>query len=133
LGGAFRTPLDGAAREPRAGLSYRGHDPCGADVAAGTYKALDPGRCGVNPVALDLVPRETEPRLREFAELLMRWNQRINLLSRGEIATDLWRRHVLDSAQLFTLAPCQARSWIDLGSGAGFPGLVCATIAAAQG
>ena len=42
---------------------------------------------------------------------------------------DLWRRHIADSAQLLALAPAPARSWIDLGSGAGFPGLVIAAMA----
>lgn len=79
----------------------------------------------------DLVPREAEERLHEFAERLRRWNRRINLLSRGE-TDDLWRRHILDSAQLLPLAPRAARSWLDLGAGAGFPGLVCAVISAAQ-
>ena len=79
-----------------------------------------------------IVPRETIPRLREFLELVERWNRRINLLSRAD-AADLWRRHVLDSAQLVPLAPPLARSWGDLGSGAGFPGLVCAAICADLG
>lgn len=79
----------------------------------------------------ELVPRETEDRLKEFLELLTRWNRRINLLSRVE-STDLWKRHVLDSAQIFPLRSLETRSWLDLGSGAGFPGLVCAAIAAAR-
>lgn len=53
------------------------------------------------------------------------------MLSRVE-STDLWKRHVLDSAQIFPLRSLETRSWLDLGSGAGFPGLVCAAIAAAR-
>lgn len=78
-----------------------------------------------------LVSRETEGRLRQLLDLLAHWNRRVNLLSRDETA-GLWRRHVLDSAQLIPLAPPAARSWVDLGAGAGFPGLVCAAIAAAE-
>lgn len=78
------------------------------------------------------VPRETVEPLRELADLVAHWNRRINLLSRGE-AADLWHRHVLDSAQLYPLAPPDAATWLDLGSGAGFPGLVCATLARSCG
>jgi 16S rRNA (guanine527-N7)-methyltransferase len=72
--------------------------------------------------ALD-VPRETLDRLDAFAELLHRENQRQNLVSQGSLA-NLWARHFLDSAQLVRFAPADARSWLDLGSGAGFPGLL---------
>ena len=74
-----------------------------------------------------LVPRETADRLRELLDLVTHWNRRINLLSRGGTC-DPWDRHVLDSVQLVPLAPPEARSWADLGAGAGFPGLVCAAI-----
>ncbi len=77
------------------------------------------------------VPRETLEPLRELVDLVTRWNTRINLMSRAEVA-DLWTRHVIDSAQLFPLAPSSARTWLDLGSGSGFPGLVCAIIARAE-
>jgi 16S rRNA (guanine527-N7)-methyltransferase len=56
----------------------------------------------------------------------------VNLLSSGEVSGDLWTRHIYDSAQLTRLAPPAAATWLDLGSGAGFPGLVCAVIARAQ-
>ena len=59
--------------------------------------------------------------------LLARWSTRINLVGRDTLA-DLWRRHILDSAQLLPLIPDGARSLIDLGSGAGFPGLVLAIL-----
>ena len=73
------------------------------------------------------VSRETLARLEAFAELLIRWSARINLVGRDTIA-DLWRRHILDSAQLRAFVPARARSMIDLGSGAGFPGLVLAIL-----
>jgi 16S rRNA (guanine527-N7)-methyltransferase len=77
----------------------------------------------------ELVPvsRETLARLEAFAELLIRWSARINLVGRDTLP-DLWRRHILDSAQLHCLIPSSARSLIDLGSGAGLPGLVLAIL-----
>jgi len=71
------------------------------------------------------VSRETLARLKRYAEMLEKWNRRINLVGRGTI-DDLWRRHMLDSAQLLPLIPADAVSLVDLGSGAGFPGLVLA-------
>src|SRR5579871_4207633 len=73
------------------------------------------------------VSRETLARLEAYVELLVRWAARINLVGRNTL-TDLWRRHILDSAQLQPLVPEAARSLIDLGSGAGFPGLVLAIL-----
>jgi 16S rRNA (guanine527-N7)-methyltransferase len=73
------------------------------------------------------VSRETLARLEAYAALLTRWSQRINLVGRETLA-DLWRRHFLDSAQLWPLVPDGARSLVDLGSGAGFPGLVLAIL-----
>ncbi len=74
-----------------------------------------------------VVSRETLSRLEAYAALLTRWSERINLVGRDTIA-DLWRRHMLDAAQLRPLVPDHARSLIDLGSGAGFPGLVLAIL-----
>ncbi len=71
------------------------------------------------------VSRETEARLRILCDAVRRWNPRINLVAESSIA-ELWQRHVLDSAQLVRLAPQAVRRWADLGSGAGFPGLVVA-------
>ncbi len=73
------------------------------------------------------VSRETLDRLIRYAEALQRWQARINLVGRDTLR-DLWRRHMLDSAQLLPLIPSQARRLIDLGSGAGFPGLVLAVL-----
>lgn len=66
-------------------------------------------------------------RLEIHADLLRKWQKRINLVGSGTLA-DLWRRHFLDSAQLLALIPKGARVLVDLGSGAGFPGLVLAAI-----
>lgn len=71
------------------------------------------------------VSRETLERLEAFAGLLTAWNQRLNLVGRGTVE-DLWRRHILDSAQLHPLIPPGAETLVDLGSGAGFPGVVLA-------
>lgn len=69
------------------------------------------------------VSRETLSRLEAYADLLTRWSAQINLVGRDTLA-DLWRRHILDSAQLHALVPSRAQNLIDLGSGAGLPGLV---------
>ena len=71
------------------------------------------------------VSRETADKLRAYAELLKKWQARINLVGPATIP-DLWRRHFLDSAQLFPLLP--SGPVLDLGSGAGFPGLVLAIL-----
>ncbi len=71
------------------------------------------------------VSRETSERLKTLAALLVKWNPRINLVSKSTIA-DLWTRHILDSAQVFQLAPPKTAHWVDIGSGGGFPGLVVA-------
>jgi len=73
------------------------------------------------------VSRETSERLERYADLLVRWQRRINLVS-AESLGDLWRRHMLDSAQLVRLLPPATRSLADIGSGAGFPGLVLAVL-----
>jgi 16S rRNA (guanine527-N7)-methyltransferase len=71
------------------------------------------------------VSRETLERLTAYVELLGQWNRRINLVSANTMG-DLWRRHILDSAQLYPLLPPRTRILVDLGSGAGLPGLVLA-------
>jgi 16S rRNA (guanine527-N7)-methyltransferase len=74
------------------------------------------------------VPRETIHRLTRYAEVLTDWQKRTNLVGPSTLPV-LWSRHFADSAQLCGLAP-NARLWLDLGSGAGFPGLVIAIIQA---
>ena len=72
--------------------------------------------------ALD-VPRETMDRLKAFAAFLQRENEHHNLVSRASL-DQLWQRHILDSAQLVRFASPHSTTWLDLGSGAGFPGLL---------
>jgi 16S rRNA (guanine527-N7)-methyltransferase len=73
------------------------------------------------------VSRETMARLDAFAALLRAENERQNLVSKASL-DQLWLRHIADSAQLLAFAPSPKASWVDLGSGAGFPGLVVAVL-----
>lgn len=77
------------------------------------------------------VSRETMDKLERFEALLLKWNHSINLVSRNTI-DDVWQRHFLDSAQLWGQRPLNARTWLDIGSGGGFPGLVVAILAAEE-
>jgi len=74
------------------------------------------------------VSRETIDDLDTLVGLLKKWNKTINLVGNATIA-DVWRRHVLDSAQIWQLRPNKLKVWVDLGSGGGFPGLVLAILA----
>lgn len=85
--------------------------------------------CEVIPVS-----RETLDRLCRYGALLEKWQKKINLVGAGTLS-DLWRRHMLDSAQL--MAPIRALKKekpmiLDLGSGAGFPGMVLAIMGAGE-
>lgn len=71
------------------------------------------------------VSRETRARLEAFVALLRRWNSTINLVARDD-EDDIWPRHVCDCLQLLPLIPPGTTEAIDIGSGAGFPGLVLA-------
>ncbi|MBP2229812.1 16S rRNA (guanine527-N7)-methyltransferase [Azospirillum agricola] len=73
------------------------------------------------------VSRETLDRLAAYETVLRKWQPRINLVGPSTLP-DLWRRHFLDSAQLQPLLPDGTRVLVDLGSGAGFPGLVLAIL-----
>ena len=73
------------------------------------------------------VPRETMARLDAFAALLREENERQNLVSRASL-DQLWLRHIADSAQLLRFAPSPSATWVDLGTGAGFPGLIVAVL-----
>ncbi len=75
-------------------------------------------------LALTPVSRETESRLDRYIDLLVEWQAKTNLVAPSTLPT-LWTRHVADSLQLLALAP-KARTWVDLGSGGGFPGVVLA-------
>lgn len=71
------------------------------------------------------VSRETLERLKIYADLLVEWQGYFNLVSKNSIPM-MWHRHFYDSAQLLALAPEGSGPWLDLGSGAGFPGMVLA-------
>ena len=75
-------------------------------------------------LALTPVSRETEGRLDRFVDLLLAWQTKTNLVAPSTLPT-LWTRHISDSLQLLTVAP-SAKTWVDLGSGGGFPGVVIA-------
>lgn len=90
------------------------------DLAADRTRAL----------ALTPVSRETAARLDRFVALLFETQRHTNLVGSGALP-ELWTRHVADSLQLLALAP-DARVWLDLGSGGGFPGLVIACALADQ-
>ena len=77
------------------------------------------------------VSRETCARLEKFAELLKHWNRRVNLVSKDSL-NDIWRRHMADSAQLRDVMPAYDGALIDVGSGAGFPGMVLAIMGLAD-
>jgi 16S rRNA (guanine527-N7)-methyltransferase len=74
------------------------------------------------------VSRETVEKLQTYAELLTRWQRAVNLVAPSTL-NDIWHRHFADSAQILERAP-DAKRWVDLGSGAGFPGLVIAIMLA---
>jgi 16S rRNA (guanine527-N7)-methyltransferase len=71
------------------------------------------------------VSRETLARLTAYEALLRKWQQKINLVGPSTV-DQIWQRHFADSLQLMPLIPENAQKWVDLGSGAGFPGAVAA-------
>ncbi len=75
-------------------------------------------------LALTPVSRETEERLDRYVELLHKWQAKTNLVAPSTLP-QLWTRHISDSLQLLDVAP-DAKIWLDLGSGGGFPGVVLA-------
>jgi 16S rRNA (guanine527-N7)-methyltransferase len=81
---------------------------------------------GDKAAALKLTPvsRETAARLDRYVDLLVQWQAKTNLVASSTLP-NLWTRHISDSLQLLTLAP-DAKIWVDLGSGGGFPGVVLA-------
>jgi 16S rRNA (guanine527-N7)-methyltransferase len=78
------------------------------------------------------VSRETVDRLGAYLALIGKWQRAINLVAAASLK-DAWRRHLLDSAQLYPLIPPTAATLVDLGSGAGLPGLVLAILAQGEG
>lgn len=84
---------------------------------------------GLDPLAALGVSDACRARLEQLVALMQKWNPAINLVARSTLA-DAWNRHILDSAQIYSLGAVDARIWADLGSGGGYPGLVIACIAA---
>lgn len=78
------------------------------------------------------VSHETLDKFETYAALLRRWQNTINLVAPSTV-NDVWHRHFADSAQLFRYAPLEGGHWLDVGSGAGFPGLVLAIMAGEKG
>jgi 16S rRNA (guanine527-N7)-methyltransferase len=74
------------------------------------------------------VSRETLDALKYFEDLVVRWNPTINLISNSSVS-DLWSRHIVDSAQLFLFTLPDEGLWLDVGSGGGFPGIVVSILA----
>ena len=74
------------------------------------------------------VSRETLSRLDTYHALLLKWQVTVNLVSPATLDA-IWSRHFLDSLQLLPATERHQKTWVDLGSGAGFPGLVCAIAA----
>jgi 16S rRNA (guanine527-N7)-methyltransferase len=95
-------------------------------TAAGQPPPTTPPRSAASDkaaaLALTPVSRETETRLDRYVDLLREWQAKTNLVAPSTLPT-LWTRHIADSLQLLTLAS-SARTWADLGSGGGFPGVV---------
>src|SRR2546429_8836357 len=75
-------------------------------------------------LALTPVSRETEARLDRYVALLLEWQAKTNLVAPSTLP-NLWTRHISDSLQLLSLAP-SAKTWVDFGSGGGFPRVVLA-------
>jgi 16S rRNA (guanine527-N7)-methyltransferase len=85
-----------------------------------TAKAILVGRLNVS--------RETMEDLHVLADLLEKWNKTINLVGKSTL-NEVWSRHILDSAQIWQFRPKALKTWVDLGSGGGFPALVLAILA----
>src|ERR1700678_1824847 len=96
----------------------------GEGAAANEDRMTDLAADRERALALTPVSRETSARLDRFVEHLLAWQSHTNLVARSTIPV-LWTRHIADSLQLLDVAP-EAKVWVDLGSGAGFPGLVIA-------
>ena len=123
LGTGRRVTDSPMLRKSPPGLASRDQPPPyreGSALAADRSAALK-----INPVS-----RETLERLDRFVPLLLEWQRTVNLIAPSTVA-HVWTRHLADSLQLIDLAP-GARTWIDVGSGGGFPGLIIACALASQ-
>lgn len=83
------------------------------------------------PVIAD-VSRETQEALEGYSHELMKWSKRINLISPSTYS-DVWQRHIADSAQLWPLRRSSQSTWCDIGSGGGLPGIVLAILSKGEG
>jgi len=113
-----------AGEGPRHRGRQAGHRAVSRAADGPAAPPLDLSADRASALVLTPVSRETLNRLDRFVDLLLTWQQRINLIA-PSTAAHVWTRHIADSLQLLALAP-QARIWVDLGSGGGFPGLVIA-------
>ncbi|WP_439626283.1 16S rRNA (guanine(527)-N(7))-methyltransferase RsmG [Shinella sp.] len=77
------------------------------------------------------VSRETVDRLNAFVVLFQKWAKSINLVAPSTLS-EVWSRHIVDSLQIYSLSP-GPRTWVDLGSGGGFPGIVTGILLAGSG
>ena len=134
MGGLSRRVAGGSGAGPPDQLGRGGPDPW--HDARGPHPALPacpPRRMSpVTPLtrseaALLDVSRETLDRCEVYLDLLGRWQRPINLVGATTLA-DPWRRHILDCGQLWRHWPSDARRLVDLGSGAGLPGLILALL-----
>ena len=73
------------------------------------------------------VSRETIQKLKDFVDILRDWNAKMNLVSKNSLE-NVWERHVLDCLQLVEYLPAEVKNLVDIGSGAGFPGVVLAIV-----
>jgi 16S rRNA (guanine527-N7)-methyltransferase len=89
-----------------------------------TAPSLAHDRARAQALCAGLVSRETWERLDGLVALLLKWQDATNLVAPSTLP-EVWTRHIADSLQLLAIVP-DARAWIDLGSGGGFPGLVVA-------
>jgi 16S rRNA (guanine527-N7)-methyltransferase len=79
-------------------------------------------------LAKEDVSRETYDDLVQFGDLVRKWTPKINLIAASTVS-DLWDRHIADSAQLYRCAPAGFDHWVDIGTGGGFPGVIMAIYA----
>jgi 16S rRNA (guanine527-N7)-methyltransferase len=115
-------PPDGLLRFARNDDSKRSNRQTPSMPKAPTSPILPSDKAAA--LALTPVSRETEARLDRYVDLLVEWQAKTNLIAPSTLP-NLWTRHISDSLQLRSLAP-SAKTWVDLGSGGGFPGVVLA-------
>ena len=84
---------------------------------------MEPTLITNNKVETSFLSKEKEKKLKVFQEEIIKNNQKLNLISKSSVL-NLWERHIIDSAQLINFFPKGFNKFIDIGSGAGFPGLV---------